>query len=506
MSKCENRKRLQKNGLKMRKHLEKTLSRVLTLSATLFDCSFCKNTLQYPITVECGHTFCSKCLYFINFCVVCQKEISGKCRINVLLQKLLDKWKKIDVQSLEDHIFSTTGVKPRYYLRKGYSGLLFKNENQKGDKQTSDSALSALNIMDLTSDCWDHNHIAKFESCVLQNIQELLSSSLNETEYDLDCVLCGESMLEPVTTSCGHSFCKECLIRVLDHQPVCPLCKKLLDLTEYHKNTSLVLDDAIKFLQPIERDKRIVSRTEELKILENNEEIPVFICITAFPGVACPLYVYEPQYRLLTRRCLLTKSKQFAMVGRHSDSHEKLTCGTILEIKDAVTLEDGRFILSTIGIRRFQIIDTVQKDGYDSAKIEYITDDPIPPQYYRIMIALHMKIYNKACRWIESLNSKVLVAEVERFIGQMPAIEPNWLLLPDGPSWTWWLMPLLPLSTQLQVGLLRTTRLEKRLLAIDKMLDHLKFRSQSMTKNNVINDKTGLSEDVCEENYSQQPQ
>lgn len=35
-------------------------------------------------------------------------------------------------------------------------------------------------------------------------------------------------LFEPVTASCGHTFCRECLYRVLDHAPTCPVCRTLL--------------------------------------------------------------------------------------------------------------------------------------------------------------------------------------------------------------------------------------------------------------------------------------
>jgi hypothetical protein len=34
----------------------------------------------------------------------------------------------------------------------------------------------------------------------------------------------------PVTTPCGHVFCRECLIRSIDNtQAQCPMCKSALD-------------------------------------------------------------------------------------------------------------------------------------------------------------------------------------------------------------------------------------------------------------------------------------
>lgn len=42
---------------------------------------------------------------------------------------------------------------------------------------------------------------------------------------DLECSLCFRLLWQPVTTPCGHTFCRCCLDRCFDHNPSCPLCK-----------------------------------------------------------------------------------------------------------------------------------------------------------------------------------------------------------------------------------------------------------------------------------------
>lgn len=57
---------------------------------------------------------------------------------------------------------------------------------------------------------------------------------LRETE-DFECKLCYNLLFQPVTTICGHTFCRECLQRCLDHRLECPCCRTTLD--QYHRGT-----------------------------------------------------------------------------------------------------------------------------------------------------------------------------------------------------------------------------------------------------------------------------
>lgn len=109
--------------------------------------------------------------------------------------------------------------------------------------------------------------------------------------------------------------------------------------------------------------------------------VPVFVCTTAFPGVPCPLFVYEPRYRLMVRRCVESGTRTFGMaacVFRSGGPERYAEFGTLLEICDLVRLCDGASILSTRGSRRFRVLQRGERDGYDVANVQLLHDEPVP--------------------------------------------------------------------------------------------------------------------------------
>ncbi|KAG5875992.1 hypothetical protein JTB14_026197 [Gonioctena quinquepunctata] len=451
---------------------------------------------------------------YTNRCTVCAIDLVSPGRhINVLLQELVEKWRDRNRNNPESGIkvpetVDILGVEPRYNLRSGYAGLQIKSEIENEishfiyesaedqirytDKRMSNNSNicnSSFKDIWLDGNIDTYKHFQETLKNVFREVDDIKEGALKTswnciTPSDLECILCSRCLLDPVTTGCGHTFCRSCLARVLDHGLSCPLCMTPLNILEYSRGCTEVLQQAIRFLVPEDFNERVSVSIKESLIMETSSDIPVFICTNAFPGVACPLYVYEPRYRLLARRSLQSSTKRFAMAGKDSYGDKFVQYGTILEVKDAVNLEDGRFILTTVGFRRFKVISRGEQDGYDTAKINFIKDSDVPEEKLQELFTLHEKVYYKASKWIRSLKPKIL-AEVERLIGKMPRVEINWSSLPDGPSWAWWLMPILPLSSQLQVGFLSTTSLEKRLRAIDKMLEHMKIRMKALERNNV---------------------
>ncbi|XP_008199510.3 LON peptidase N-terminal domain and RING finger protein 2 [Tribolium castaneum] len=454
----------------------------------LFTCPLCRSVLKGPVTVECGHTFCYGCLQEnCDVCGICDTEITANRCVNVLVQDLVDKWRDTN-KIAENTIPNTTdilGIQPRYHLRSGFAGLQISDENTRSIR-TMPNIFAKSNRKFATAIRNAFKEAETIKDTAIKNCWNTITAT------DLECILCSRCIFDPITTACGHTFCKGCLTRVLDHGLSCPLCMASLSLKDYSRGITVVLDQAIRFLLPREHNERLLIDLKEAQMLNRNSDIPVFICTNAFPGVACPLYVYEPRYRLLVRRCLLSPTRRFAMAAKEDSGEKFVSYGTVLEVKDAVSLEDGSFILTTVGVRRFRVLSRGEQDGYDTAKIQVIKDTVVSSDKLPELIALHHKVYTKASKWITSLTPKVL-AEVERLIGKMPRVEKNWLSLPDGPSWTWWLMPILPLSSQLQVVFLSTTNLEKRLRAIDKMLERMEIRMKSLERNTCP-----LSEDASD--------
>ncbi|XP_059804888.1 E3 ubiquitin-protein ligase TRIM65-like isoform X2 [Hypanus sabinus] len=72
-----------------------------------------------------------------------------------------------------------------------------------------------------------------------------------DLEEKLSCAICLELFTEPVTTLCGHSFCRSCLSDHLDRQELhtCPACRTTFERRPEPLAKNLVLDEMVKLLK-----------------------------------------------------------------------------------------------------------------------------------------------------------------------------------------------------------------------------------------------------------------
>nr|XP_033802450.1 LON peptidase N-terminal domain and RING finger protein 3 [Geotrypetes seraphini] len=288
---------------------------------------------------------------------------------------------------------------------------------------------------------------------------------------DLDCSLCMRLFYEPVTTPCGHTFCLKCLERCLDHNPKCPLCKE--DLAEYlvlrkYCKTEVIEEFIAKYLVK-ELQERMKIYQEEMAELSNlNQSVPIFVCTMAYPTVPCPLHIFEPCYRLMIRRCMETGTKQFGMcIGDPVKGFADYGC--MLEIRNVEFFADGRSVVDSIGKRRFKVVQHGQRDGYNTADIEYIEDEKVQGKNFAELLQLHDSVYEQASTWFHTLK-QVLKSRILSHFGPMPAKEPDPQVNPNGPAWCWWVLAVLPLESRAQLPFLAMTSLKERLSSIRRVL------------------------------------
>lgn len=80
--------------------------------------------------------------------------------------------------------------------------------------------------------------------------------------------------------------------------------------------------------------------------------------------------------------------------------------GTILEIKDWVLKADGCSILSTVGLQRFRVQSRGERDGYDTAQVEFVNDVPIP----------NNRLNGKLNVWFEMSDNNPIIDNVGRYL------------------------------------------------------------------------------------------
>ena len=210
---------------------------------------------------------------------------------------------------------------------------------------------------------------------------------------DLNCSLCFKLLYEPVTIACGHTFCRRCLRRCLDHSNRCPQCRVVLFLSPGNENVNRVLHHLIaNNLGDAYRARRQeIQAEEELRRSADDANsrvlMPLFVMDSIMPRQRIALNIFEPRYRLLIRRAM-GGSRTFGMVGVSANGRtrggmgpgnqvtEVNPVGCEAEIVECDCLPDGRFHIEIVGGRRFNVHSVTDQDGYRLASISFFNDAP----------------------------------------------------------------------------------------------------------------------------------
>jgi ATP-dependent Lon protease len=101
--------------------------------------------------------------------------------------------------------------------------------------------------------------------------------------------------------------------------------------------------------------------------------IPLFpLEVVLFPGMSLPLHIFEPRYKLMTRRCL-EKRLEFGVVLAKKEGITAVGC-TAEIVKLVRKYPDGRMDILTAGRARYRVLAVHEEQPYFEADVEYLEE------------------------------------------------------------------------------------------------------------------------------------
>ncbi|NXD22297.1 LONF1 protein, partial [Spelaeornis formosus] len=236
-------------------------------------------------------------------------------------------------------------------------------------------------------------------------------------------------------------------------------------------NPTVLLQDIMLAVFPTQlAERRELQQAEMAEHSNLTKNIPIFVCTMSFPGIPCPLHVFEPRYRLMIRRCQESGTRTFGMCI-YENGKSFADYGCMLEIRRVAPLEDGRSLVDAVGRQRFRVLSRGHRDGYHTADIEYLEDKKVSGEELQELQRLHESTYCLARVYFE--HGDPVSRYLQMQYGPLPEKEEDIQASADGPKWCWWLISILPLDPFYQLNLLSCTSLRARLLQLQHILTSL---------------------------------
>ena len=321
---------------------------------------------------------------------------------------------------------------------------------------------------------------------VYEELDTAMLARLKEVaKTELDCQLCYALMLDPLTTVCGHTFCRKCVARVLDHSTMCPFCRRDLPMTPGVRNvpSNKRLSQILHSICPDLVSARAEAAAQEEVPMLGQRNVPLFVCTLAYPSMPTFLFIFEPRYRLMIRRAIDNGDRKFGMLMHNRSSvpqddlgsSEFLQYGTLVHINGIEYLPDGRSLIETSGISRFRVKDWNMIDGYFVGNVERVDDISLAEeeQVEATETTSHASSEHDPNSQIDKKSTLELLRVGTDFVARMRAASAPWLhegVLasygppPDDPAlFPYWFASILPIAEEEKYKLIPTTSVRERL-------------------------------------------
>lgn len=262
-------------------------------------CIACKNILNDPITLSCGNTICSHCFPICSPTSI--KKSVFQCPVP-----------HCDASA---HLF--------------------------GRELAADATISEI-----------INLVQHYGSCTNEFIQSIVPL--------VNCRACSLPVSDPVTTPCGHTFCRLCVLETKIDSDTCTACYKPLP-----KYSNLVSQAPNQFILTLVQELQhagIIPCTErETTLLDSTHleqyNVPLFVSNKIIlPGQSVQLPIFAAHQVRMFRNALIPSSRynSLCLASVHRNHPQVAQFGTLLQITSVEHRSDA-IIIQVVGVDRFRL-------------------------------------------------------------------------------------------------------------------------------------------------------
>ncbi len=476
----------------------------------LIQCPQCSKPLRSPVTLPCGNSLCRECLpdaherenisypdlpgrrkgILCPFPGCGREHPASDCSVDVALAKVIETIAQVFAKYMSLATPEPSSLDLERQMSDSAVGEALDEKSAQDESTPPPGRLLAAYLLaangGLQTTTGTFEHSTSISEEAERDLDDTVLHDISETALpQVDCQVCYNLMLDPVTTFCGHTLCRICMTRVLDHSMHCPICRRVLALPPSirdHPNNKTLVDLSNVLWPDMIAMRRDVVATEEAGV-QGNFDVPLFVCTLGFPEQPTFLRIFEPRYRLMLRRCLEGSQKfGILMYNRYNEPQGDLgpvhfyQIGTMLRIIRAQVLPDGTSLIETIGTERFRVTGHGVLDGYSIGNVEPIHDVTLAEEEQieaeetgRPPPADENDIQGQ----IDRMPTSELLRFAQEFVRRMQARSANWLQHrvldihgqppEDARVFPYWFASVLPISEEEKYKLLDTRTVRARL-------------------------------------------
>lgn len=474
----------------------------------LFQCAQCSYPIRDPVILPCGNSVCKPCLpsphtrtnitypqnadraqaFDCPFKDCGMEHPMADCSMDVSLKKMVELVKtQVAVAALQNTNLSLK-MDERLHMRNLIDSsidVMPRSRVLGGGRIIAAFTMANMGELDYHSELLFTLLDPQHEELIKASDWAIVESLRDTIRTECECQVCYSLMVDPLTTACGHTFCRKCVARVLDHSNLCPACRRPLPMRPgvATEPSNKRMTHSIDGLLAEELAARIAALQQEEVMDEEEGWMPMFPCTLAFPVMPTFLHIFEPRYRLMVRRALENGSRKFGMMmynGRrlpqgHLGRSVFMQYGTALYISRVEIFPDGRSLLETHGLYRFRVLESSMLDGYHIARVQRIEDMPLAEEEAAeaLETAGPDPLEDDPAARINHMPTQALLQYGLDFITQARGRSERWLhervlaaygQPPTDPAiFPYWFASILPISEEEKYQLLPITSVRERL-------------------------------------------